>query len=54
MDSIISNNTWEIVDLPVGSKAIGCQCVFRKKYNSDGSLNTYKARLVAKWHRQRE
>ena len=53
MDSIMSN-TWEIVDLPKGSRPIGCKWVFRKKYHSDGTLNTYKARLVAKGFRQRE
>ena len=54
MDSIMSNYTWELVDLPKGSKAIGCKWVFRRKYHSDGTLNTYKARLVAKGFRQRE
>jgi Fe2+ transport system protein FeoA len=54
MDSIMSNNTWELVDLPPGSKPIGCKWVFRRKYNTDGSLNTFKARLVAKGYRQKE
>ena len=27
-DSIMSNNTWELVDLPKGSKAIGCKWIF--------------------------
>lgn len=54
MNSILSNNTWEIVDLPKGSKHIGCKWVFRRKYNSNGTLNTYKTRLVAKGHRQKE
>jgi hypothetical protein len=25
MDSILSNNTWVLVDLPSGSKPIGCK-----------------------------
>jgi hypothetical protein len=25
IDSILDNNTWTIVDLPPGSKAIGCK-----------------------------
>ncbi|GJT01847.1 hypothetical protein Tco_0823016 [Tanacetum coccineum] len=25
MDSLVSNNTWELSDLPLGSKAIGCR-----------------------------
>ena len=54
MDSIVSNHTWELVDLPKGSRPIGCKWVFKKKYHSDGTLNTYKARLVAKGFRQKE
>jgi hypothetical protein len=28
MDSILSNNTWVLVDLPPGYKPIGCKYVF--------------------------
>ena len=48
MNSILSNNTWVLVDLPIGSKPIGCKWVFRRKYNTNGSIQTFKARLVAK------
>ena len=54
MDSILSNNTWMLVNLPPGSKPIGCKWVFRRKYNTDGSIQTFKARLVAKGFRQKE
>ena len=54
MDSLLSNNTWILVDLPPGSKPIGCKWVFRKKYATDGSVQTFKARLVAKGFRQKE
>jgi hypothetical protein len=54
MDSIVSNNTWILVDLPSGSKPIGCKWMFRRKYNTDGSLQTFKARLVAKGFRQKK
>ena len=54
MDSIMFNHTWELIDLPPGSKAIGCKWVFRKKYHTDGTINTFKARLVAKGYRQKE
>ena len=54
MDSILSNNTWMLVDFPPGSKPIGCKWVFRRKYNTDGSIQTFKARLVAKGFRQKE
>lgn len=54
MDSLIGNNTWELTDLPPGSKAIGCKWVFRIKYNTDGSIQTFKARLVIQGFSQRE
>jgi hypothetical protein len=31
MDSMLSNNTWVLVDLPPGSNTIGCKWVFRRK-----------------------
>jgi hypothetical protein len=47
MDSILSNNTWVLVDLPLGSKPIGGKWVFRRKFNSDRSIQTLKARLIS-------
>ena len=52
MQSIMSNNTWVLVDLPIGSKPIGCKWIFKKKFKPDGSIDKYKARLVAKGFRQ--
>ena len=54
MDSILSNNTWVLMDLPTGSKPIGCKWVFRRKYNTNGSIQTFKAKLVAKGFKQKE
>ena len=54
MDSILSNNTWVLVDLPPGSNTIGCKWVFRRKYRTNGSIQTFKAKLMAKGFRQRE
>ena len=31
MDSMLSNNTWVLVDLPPSSNTIGCKWVFRRK-----------------------
>ena len=42
MDSILSNNTWVLVDLPLGSNTIGCKWVFRRKYRTDGSIQPSK------------
>jgi hypothetical protein len=54
MDSISSNDTWVLVDLPSGSNTIGCKWVFRRKYRTDGTIQTFKTSLVAKGFRQRE
>ena len=54
MDSLVSNGTWVLVDLPSSTKPIGCKWVFRRKYNTDGSLQTFKAILVAKGFKQKE
>jgi len=48
MNLILSNNTWVLVDIALGSKPIGCKWVFRRKYNTDDSIQTFKARLVVK------
>ena len=51
MDSILSNNTWVLVDLPPSSNTIGCKWVSRRKYRTDESIQTFKVRLVAKGFR---
>jgi hypothetical protein len=48
MESILTNGTWEICDLPVGCKPMGCKWIFKKKLKPDGTIDKYKARLVAK------
>ena len=40
--------TWELVQLPPNKKAIGCRWVYKVKTKSDGFLERYKARLLAK------
>ena len=54
MESLESNNTWHLVDLPPGCKTIGCKWILKKKLKPDGTIEKYKARLVAKGYRQRE
>ena len=36
------------MDLPRGKTTVGCKWVFTIKYNVDGSVERYKARLVSK------
>ena len=42
------NITWTLSPLPPGKSAIGCKWVFRVKYLPNGTIERYKARLVAK------
>ena len=48
MRALEKNKTWDIVPLPERKKIASCKWVFVVKYNSDGSLERYKARLFAK------
>ena len=54
MESMGSNNVWELVDLPEGRNAIGNKWVLKIKRLADGSIERYKARLVAKGYTQQE
>ena len=48
MVALKRNNTWNLVPLPEGQKHVGCEWVFKRKISSDGSIQNYKACLVAK------
>ena len=43
MQALAENETWDLVDAPKGVKPIGCRWVYKVKYNTDGSVNQYKA-----------
>ncbi|KAH9723150.1 retrovirus-related pol polyprotein from transposon RE2 [Citrus sinensis] len=46
-DALMKNETWVLVPASQATKVVGCKWVFRIKYNADGSISEYKARLVA-------
>ncbi|KAL6348342.1 hypothetical protein AAG906_005643 [Vitis piasezkii] len=52
LQALERNNTWEMVPLPPGHKPIGCRWVYKIKYHSDGTIERYKAHLVAKGYTQ--
>ncbi|MCO5600296.1 hypothetical protein L7F22_054406 [Adiantum nelumboides] len=52
MDALVKNDTWNLVHLPSGKKAIGSKWVYKVKCKSDVSVERYKARLVAKGYAQ--
>ncbi|RVW79069.1 Retrovirus-related Pol polyprotein from transposon RE1 [Vitis vinifera] len=47
IDALEKNGTWTITDLPVGKRP-GCKWIFTIKYKADGSVERFKARLVAR------
>lgn len=48
VQALVQNGTWEITTLPEGKRLVGCKWMFSIKHNADGSINRYKARLMAK------
>jgi hypothetical protein len=51
-DSLIDNHTWDLVPPPEGKNVVGSRWVFKIKRNADGSVQRYKARLVAQGYSQ--
>ncbi|GJP40380.1 hypothetical protein CLOM_g24650 [Closterium sp. NIES-68] len=54
MGSIIENDTFDLVNLPPGRKAISSKWLFKRKTDADGNIERYKSRLVAKGYQQQE
>ncbi|KAJ9538435.1 hypothetical protein OSB04_031168 [Centaurea solstitialis] len=52
IESIIKNNTLELVSLPQGCKAVATKWLFEMKLNEKGEIEKHKARLVAKGYLQ--
>ena len=54
IQALEKTGTWILTPLPIGKTPIGCKWVYRVKFNSDGSVERHKAKLVAKGYTQRE
>jgi hypothetical protein len=48
LDALHKNHTWDLVDLPLGKSVVGCKWIYKIKTCSDGIVDRYKARLVAR------
>ena len=53
LQALAQNHTWDLVRLPAGKHVVGSRWVYTIKENSDGSLERYKARVVAKGFTQK-
>lgn len=47
LTSLSQNHTWDVTDRPLKRNVVGSKWVFKIKRNADGSIERYKARLVA-------
>jgi hypothetical protein len=54
IDSVERNQTWELVDLPQGHRAITLKWVYKLKRNEAGEVVKHKARLVVREFVQQE
>ena len=52
MKSLQKNETWELVDCPPKKKPVGCRWVYTVKHKADGTIEHFKAQLVAKGYTQ--
>ena len=51
-ESLLKNETWTLVPLPDNKHAIGSKWVFKVKHRADGTVDRFKARLVAQGYSQ--
>jgi len=52
MNALISSETWELISTPTDAVVAECRWVFTLKYCTDGSVDRYKARFMAKGYTQ--
>ncbi|KAM3291194.1 hypothetical protein P3S67_019483 [Capsicum chacoense] len=52
INSLQTNNTWELVQLSKGKSTVGSRWIYTVKVGSDGTVERLKARLVAKGYIQ--
>ncbi|XP_028064732.1 uncharacterized protein LOC114267861 [Camellia sinensis] len=47
LQALDKTHTWDVVDLPPGKSVMSCKWVYKLKTHSEGSIECYKAHLVA-------
>jgi hypothetical protein len=53
MAALNRNHTWTLTTLPRGRSPVDCRWIYKLKHRVDGSIERYKACLVAKGFSQR-
>ena len=53
LTALMKHGTWDLVLPPSNFTPVGCKWVFRVKRHADGSVDRFKARIVAKGYDQR-
>ena len=48
MDALVSRKTWDLLPISSGLPIINYRWVFSTKYSPHGTMNRYKARIVAR------
>ena len=52
--SMYKNEVWDLVEFSIDCKPVSCKQVFKTKRDTQGNVERYKAKLVAKGFTQRE
>ena len=53
-NSLIDNETWELVPPPESSNIVGSKWVLKTKRDANGNINRQKARLAAQGYSQKQ
>ena len=43
MNSMNTNDVWDLEEIPNGAKIVGCKGVYKRKYDSKVNMERYKA-----------
>ena len=52
--SIIKNDVWDVVSRPKEKSIVSSKWIYKTKHSTDGSIEKYKARFVARRFSQKE